>query len=295
MKQLTGLIFFIYLWFLTVSSAFGQVLGDSLSQKKGGGISITPTEAPKDSLSLKKGDGSTPTKPKSETAAKDSISPRKEKNPLKRGEVNFIINRAFSGASSMSDSVPISGVNSGSLFVGVGYNFNLNNKFALHIQPGINFFKIRYKNTTNAAFPAYNDTTATLSYKRQMLTYAEVPIGVVYTFKRDEKKSKVTYVEAGVFGGIQVAERLRLKYRVPDNYSLLGNHTEIKKIRNMGYMNPFRYGVYARVGQGFLSFYAAFRLSNVFFNHRRQITDGLIQLYPNPKLFGLEFGFGIVL
>ncbi len=257
---------------------------------------------PKDSISKKKGSGgivkdSALVSNKPATSTSDSLPVPRKRTRFKRGEFNFVINRAFSGASSMSDSVPISSINSGSLFIGGGYNFNINEKFALHVQPGLNFFKIRYKNNSNFEFPVYSDTTASISYKRQMITYAEVPVGVVYTFKRDEKKSRVTYAELGVFGGIEVAERLRLKYRTPDNYSLLGNHTEIKKIRNMGYMNPVRYGVYARVGQGFLSFYTAFRFSNVFFNNRRIIDEvtGVKQLFPNPKLFGLELGFGIVL
>ncbi|MBX7242498.1 MAG: hypothetical protein K1X92_12170 [Bacteroidia bacterium] len=285
MKQFTGILILVLLSLGFYNEAAAQV-----------------NPIPKDSVSKKKGSGgivndSTLKATNPVTPPADTLPVVRKKNRFKRGEFNFIINRAFAGASNMSDSVPISSINSGSLFIGGGYNFNINEKFALTVQPGLNFFKIRYKNNSNSEFPVYADTTASISYKRQMITYAEVPVGVVYTFKRDEKKSRVTYAELGVFGGVEVAERFRVKYRTPDNYSLLGTHTEIKKIRNMGYMNPARYGVYARVGQGFLSFYTAFRFSNVFFNNRREIDPdtGIKQLYPNPKLFGLELGFGVVL
>lgn len=256
---------------------------DSVVNKKGGGGFVA-----NDSL--------LPKKPKPSDAMTDSLPVPVKKAHFQRGEFNFIINRAFAGASTMSDSVAISSINSGSLFIGTGYNFNLSKKVALHLQPGLNFFKIRYKNNTNKAFPVYSDTTASVSYKRQLITYAEVPFGIVYTFKRDEKKSRVSYAELGVFGGIEVSERLRVKYETPDNYSSAGSHNEVKKIRNIGYVNPFRYGVYARVGQGFLSFYTAFRMSNVFFNNRKEFLDiGGALFTPNPKLFGLELGFGIVL
>lgn len=227
----------------------------------------------------------------------DSVKKNKYKFRLKRGELNFIVNRTFIPASGLNDTTPIISIGSGGLFLGAGYNFNINTKVALHLQPGLNFFKIRYRKTDGASFPQYSDTTSnpTLSYKRQLMTYVEVPVGVVYTFKRDEKKSRVTYVEGGAFGGFNIANTFRVKYSVADNLTANGTHNEIKKIKDIPYVNPIRYGVYARVGRGFLSLYAAYRFSNVFYVNRRLIENQTIKLVTNPKLTGLEIGLGIVL
>lgn len=231
-------------------------------------------------------------------AVADSAAPKKYKFRLRRGELNFILNRSFVVSSTMSDSISIANIGSGSTFLGAGYNFNLNDKFAIHLHPGLNFYKIRYRNTAGTSFPQYLDTVAkpSLTYKRQLMTFVEVPIGVVYTFKRDEKKSRVTYVEAGVFGGFNLSNTFKLKYTQTD-LSTGTEHTEIKKIRGINYVNPVRYGSYVRLGRGFVSLYASYRFTPVFVQTRNEFnlsTQGY-QEKTNPKLNGLELGIGIVL
>lgn len=263
-------------------------------------LSLLAQKTGKDSLSAKKGAvlKDNVVKDTTQTVVSDSAAPKKYKFRLRRGELNFILNRSFVVSSTMSDSISIANIGSGSTFLGAGYNFNINDKFAIHLHPGLNFYKIRYRNTAGTSFPQYLDTVAkpSLTYKRQLMTFVEVPIGVVYTFKRDEKKSRVTYVEAGFFGGFNLSNTFKLKYTQTD-LSTGVQHNEIKKIRGINYVTPVRYGSYVRLGRGFVSLYASYRFTPVFVQTRNEfdLSTQSYQEKTNPKLNGLELGIGIVL
>lgn len=285
-------IFSFFLFFFSISLLFGQKGGALDSSKMQVKIATAIAAAKQDTSKI----GSI----KQDSIKTDSTKKKKSKFRLKRSELNFVIIRSFIAASGLNDSTPIVSIGSGGLFLGAGYNFNLNDRLALHLQPGLNFYKLRYKKVDAASFPAYADTASqpTLTYKRQLMTYVELPVGIVYTFKRDEKKSRVSYLEVGVFAGINISNTFKVKYSVSDNTTAAGSHNEIRKARSIPYANPLRYGAYARVGRGFVSLYAGYRFSAIF-NESRYIYPipyvGQKTALTNPKLIGLEIGLGIVL
>lgn len=217
--------------------------------------------------------------------AKTDTAIKKLKKPFRfrRNEFHFILQTTFlaNAATAAKDSVPLFTIGSGSTTLGAGYNFNVSPKFAIHLQPGINYYKLSYRQLAAKNYPSYVDTFQT---EKQRFTYLEMPLGLIYTFKRNEKKERQTFVELGGYAGFMWKSIYKIDYAkvLADGY----NHNISQKIQTIPNANPLRYGMYARVGKGLLSVYGSYRLSNVFFEQTG---------YAMPNIPRLEVGFSMVL
>ncbi len=213
---------------------------------------------------------------------------KKLKKPFRfrRNEFHFILQTTFlaNAASSAKDSIPLFTIGSGSTTFGAGYNFNVSPKFAVHLQPGLNYYKLSYRQLPAKNFPSYIDTFQT---EKHRFTYAEFPVGVIYTLKRNEKKERQTFVELGGYVGFRWKAIYKINYTqtFADGYT----HNITQKIQTIPHSNPIRYGIYGRVGKGLFSIYGSYRLSNVF------LTKVGTTEYPVRNIPRLEVGIGMVL
>lgn len=229
---------------------------------------------------------------KKDSLKKDSLIKKPLFN-LKRNEFNFILQRSFIAGAGGIDSTSISTLGSGTTTFGLGYAFNISKKFALQLQPQLSFFRLSYNQVEGKVFPTVKNTA--LSKEKHRITYAELPISVQYTLKRDEKKNKATYAELGGYVGLQIGSLYKIAYEETDSiYNI--SHNIVKKESGIPYTNPLRYGVYGRVGQGFLSLFVNYRISSVFTNTRKVSngSGGVIDKY-NSRIPALEFGISFVL
>lgn len=220
--------------------------------------------------------------------AKTDTVVKKLKKPFRfrRNEFHFILQTTFlaNAASSAKDSIPLFTIGSGSTTLGAGYNFNVSPKFAIHLQPGVTYYKLSYRQLAAKNFPTRIDTFQT---EKHRMTYAEFPIGLIYTFKRNEKKERQFFAELGGFAGIQFKSLYKITYT--ETFTDGNIHNMTQKIQFIPNANPIRYGLYGRVGKGLLSVYGSYRLSNVFLTQIGQIS------YPITNIPRLEIGFSMVL
>lgn len=221
----------------------------------------------KDSVAIKKDSASI-------TATK---SPKLNKNRIKRMEFNFIINRSFLVGNNNDTLAPINSFSSGNTLIAAAYNFNINAKWALHIQSGISSYKLNFSPSPKKTFP---DTLS--SYNKQILRFmgGQVPVGIVYTLKRNKTKdsTRIFYVEAGSILGFNLPATYKLK-------------ESLSKYKESLYLtdgwNPIQIGLYGRLGWKYLAFYGSYRLTNIFGSSNTR-TD-------IPKPPRLEAGISIVL
>lgn len=202
---------------------------------------------------------------------------------FRRNEFHFILQTTFLANASQSskDSVPLFTIGSGSTTLGAGYNFNVSPKFAIHLQPGINYYKLSYRQLAAKNFPSRIDT---FQSEKHRMTYAEMPIGLIYTFKRNEKKERQTFVEVGGYAGFNFRKIYKINYTTTLADGL--SHGITQKTDFLSNVNPIRYGLYTRLGKGLLSVYGSYRLSNVFLSSSN---------FTAPNIPRLEIGFSMVL
>lgn len=199
------------------------------------------------------------------------------KKRIKRMEFNFVINRSFLIGNNANDTLaPINSFSSGNTLLAAAYNFNVNSKWALHIQTGVSAYKLNFSPSPKKTFP---DTLH--DYNKQILRFigAQFPIGVVYTLKRGKTKdsTRIFYVETGAILGFNLPPTYKLKYSL----------SKYKESLYLSNWNPVQVGLYGRLGWKYLAFYGSYRLTNIF-------TSGGARLdIPKPPRF--EAGISIVL
>jgi len=198
------------------------------------------------------------------------------KKRIKRMEFNFIINRSLLIGSNVDSLAPINNLSSGTTTFAAAYNFNVNSKWALHLQSGISSYKLNFSPSPKKTFP---DTLH--DYSKQMLRFmgAQFPLGVVYTLKRNKTKdsTRIFYVEGGTIVGLHLPPTYKLKYSL----------SKYKESFYLSNWNPIQLGIYARLGWKFLAFYGSYRFTNIFGQGSARLDI--------PKPPRLEAGISIVL
>lgn len=111
-----------------------------------------------------------------------------------------------------------------------------------------------------------------LDFKKNKLKPLYLQVPLMLNFETHKKRSKSLHFSAGVYGGILIDSKTKQK-------STERGKVVVKDDFNL---NPFRYGVSARIGYGGISLYANYNLSPLF------------QSNLAPKVFPLSLGINIV-
>lgn len=152
------------------------------------------------------------------------------------------------------DQAPVNGSLSGSLFIGVGFKFNLaKNVLGLRVAPGVNWYKLNYQQEDEKIFP----TDTVFDMEKHRFTYLELPIGFYLNFSKDEDGDPKLFAEAGGFLGYKVEGVYKRKF----NFN--GRTAKLKR-SDVPDLEDWRYGLYARLGYKRWAVYYSYLLSNVF-------------------------------
>ncbi|MEZ4776554.1 MAG: outer membrane beta-barrel protein [Bacteroidia bacterium] len=207
---------------------------------------------------------------------------------------DLVFNRGLMLVSSTQDSVPISGSNSGTFFIGGGIKFPLaNNTMGIRATPGIAFSRIQYNQTSIKTFPTIPDSLSfTLTGEKHSLIYAELPLGFYVNISRDEDNDPKFFVEGGGYLGYLFSASYKSKYVNSDGQRVKTQISDLEKISDE--FQRIRYGIYARVGYKWASLYYSFRLSALFDEFANDPPRGGAG-YKNPIIPPMEVGLTIFL
>ena len=146
------------------------------------------------------------------------------------------------------------------------FNFGLyDNKFGVSTGLGFNFNNYRFKNNYRI-YDTENKVVSELdtvyNFRKSKMTVSSIRIPVIFEFqsKKNKKDNRLFYINAGMFASYNMSSHMKYVYDK--------NNKRIKE-RNYEtfYLNPFQYGVTARIGIGFLEIYAQYNISEMFTNN----------------------------
>ena len=146
------------------------------------------------------------------------------------------------------------------------FNFGLyDNRFGVSTGLGFNFRNYRFKNNyriydTDKKVVSALDTV--YNFRKSKMTVSSVRIPVIFEFqsKKNKKGNRLFYINAGMFASYNMSSHMKYVY---------DKHNEKIKEKNYEtfYLNPFQYGLTARIGIGFLEIYAEYNISEMFKNN----------------------------
>jgi len=141
---------------------------------------------------------------------------------------------------------------------------------------GAQILNYRLKNDTrlmadSAVLMAYNDTMNNSVRSKLTATYLTLPLLFEFDFKGGDNKSQCFHVGVGAYGGVRIGSHSKVV--VSDN----GGKDKFKSNGDF-HLNPFKYGVMARIGWSNINLFAQYALSDMF-----EAGEG-------PSVRPLEFG-----
>ncbi len=120
----------------------------------------------------------------------------------------------------------------------------------------------------------YADTTKNYIKSKLTASYLTLPIILEYQI-RDSNGKEILHLGAGVYGGVKLGSKSKTVY--------LHQNTKIKTKDNNDFkLNPFKYGVTARIGWRKLNFFANYNFSELF-----KVNKG-------PETYPFEVGLTLV-
>jgi hypothetical protein len=187
--------------------------------------------------------------------------------------------------------VPFNASRSGAYSFGIAYGFPIGKSLELKFEPRVLWHKMYFTNTANKWFPT-SDSSATLVFEKQRISYFEVPVAIKFKLARnkyiDEKsdETKVGKYKFLVEMGFVFGRRLGSTFKTRHYSGGTLNSPVLPKItvktNRIEDLAPFRFGPYLRIGTSWLSAYGFYRLSDPFLGYRRyNNTDGSSRAYPN--------------
>lgn len=207
---------------------------------------------------------------------------------------DFVIERGFVMNILKNDTAaPVDPARSGSLVLGAGFNFPFKNKFALLVQPGINWYKILFSQNSQKQFPT--DSGNFFTYEKHRMVYLEAQLGFRY-YVRQQKKNKVGaklsfFLDVGIEGGLLTSSSSKYRY----NDSLTGKTTSVL-VRKIDGVVPYRFAGYVRLGSGNIAAMMMYRFSDLYDTRKTYtVPGGGGKTMPFPTMPPLELGISIVI
>ncbi|MFN8398224.1 MAG: hypothetical protein U0176_26680 [Bacteroidia bacterium] len=183
---------------------------------------------------------------------------------------------------------------SGTYSLGIGYGFPLGKSLEFKLEPRVTWHKLYFAPTPDKWFPS-NDSSATLIYEKQRVSYVEVPALIKFKLARNVQEHYKLLVEMGfVFGHkIGSTSKTRRMSGVDSNNNLVGPKITTK-VHRIDDLNPFRFGPMFRIGTNWISAYGFYRLSDVFLPYRKLSIENLPDR-AYPKFGRIELGLTIAI
>jgi hypothetical protein len=198
---------------------------------------------------------------------------------------------------------PFNASRSGAYSFGIGYGIPIGKSLEFKFEPRVLWHKMYFSNTTDKWFPS-SDSSATLVYEKQRISYFEVPVALKFKLARSkvvDEKTDETKVgkykflfEMGFVFGRRLGSTYKTRHYSGGTLSAPVLPRITVKTNRIDDLAPFRFGPYVRIGTSWLSAYGFYRLSDPFLGYRRfNNGDGSSRAYPN--FTKLELGITIAI
>lgn len=159
------------------------------------------------------------------------------------------------------------------------FNFGLyDNRFGISTGLGFNFNNYRFKNNyriydTDTKVVSALDTIYNFRKSKMMVSSIKIPVIIEFQSKKNKKDKRLFYINAGMFASYNMSSHMKYVY---------DRNNEKVKVKNYEsfYLNPFQYGITARIGIGFFEIYAEYNISEMFKDnedlHVNQFSIGVV-------------------
>lgn len=202
-----------------------------------------------------------------------------------------------------TDGVPFNASRSGAYSFGIGYGFPIGKSLELKLEPRVLWHKMYFSNTPDKWFPS-SDSSATLVYEKQRISYFEIPVALKFKLARskyvDEKSDEAKVgkykflFEMGFVFGRRLGSTYKTRHYSGGTLAAPVLPKVTVKSNRIEDLAPYRFGPYVRIGTSWLSAYGFYRLSDPFLGYRRfGNEDGSSRSYPN--FTKLELGITVAL
>lgn len=201
-----------------------------------------------------------------------------------------------------TEGVPFNASRSGAYSFGIGYGLPIGKSLEFKFEPRLLWHKMYFTASQDKWFPT-SDTSATLIYEKQRISYFEIPVALKFKLARnkvvnenDEEsvgKYKLLF-EMGFVFGRRIGSTFKTRHYTGGTQAdpVLPKIT-VKRNR-IDDLAPFRFGPFVRLGTSWLSAYGFYRLSDPFLGYRRyNNTDGSSRPYPNFSKLELGVTFAL--
>jgi hypothetical protein len=207
-------------------------------------------------------------------------------------KVDFIFNRSLLVGGIRG--VPFEVTRSGTYSLGIGYGIPIGKSLEFKFEPRLLWHKLYFIDSDDKWFPS-SDTSETLIYEKQRVSYIEVPVALKLKLARNLVDKYKLLIEMGFVFGRRLGSTYKTRHWTdvgPDG-NLVGPKVTMKTNR-IEDLNKYRYGPFARIGTSWISFYGFYRLSDIFLPYRRfNHEPNTNRVYPN---FGkVEVGLTIAI
>lgn len=183
---------------------------------------------------------------------------------------------------------------SGTYSVGIGYGFPIGKSLEFKLEPRITWHKLYFAPTAGKWFPS-NDSSATLIYEKQRVSYVEVPALIKFKLARNSVDRYKLLVELGFVFGHKLGSTYKSRHMSSvDSLGALVGPRITTKVNRIDDLSPFRYGPMVRIGTNWIAAYGFYRLSDVFLPYRKLNVENLPDR-AYPKFGRIEFGLTIAI
>lgn len=194
--------------------------------------------------------------------------------------------------------VPYEVTRSGTYSIGMSYGIPMGKSLELKFEPRLLWHKLLFTAAEDKWFPS-SDTSETLIYEKQRVSYFEVPVALKFKLARNLLDKYRFLMEMGFVFGRRLGSTSKTRHYsdVDSMGNVLGPKITVK-INRIDHLNPFRFGPFLRIGTNWASVYAFYRMSDLF-QPNRKFLDPYAPPFairvPYPHFSKLEIGVTLAL
>jgi hypothetical protein len=204
---------------------------------------------------------------------------------IRGGErIDFVFTRGLLMRGDLPATYPMEVGRSGSYSLGVALGLPIGRTLAVRFEPRMTWHSVFYSQTIDKIYPT--PSNGRFVFEKERGFYAELPIGFKLNLVRNDRNRVRLYLEVGAQYGQLLGSVYKRRSFDRDSLdgSIVNKYTE--KFHRISYLNPQRYGLYARMGTKIFAVQFLYRASEIF-----KADDETIVL---PDFSNYEIGLSIV-
>jgi hypothetical protein len=178
---------------------------------------------------------------------------------------------------------------SGAYSFGISYGIPISKSLELNVEPRVLWHKLVFANgAADKWFPS-SDSSSTLIYEKQRISYLELPLAFKFKLARNNANRYRVLLEMGFVSARRIGSTFKTRhYQSVDS----GGGSQPPKItwktNRIVDLNDWRFGPFMRLGTSWGSLYGFYRMTNIFSKDKYFVNpDGTTRAYPSFSKFEL--------